>query len=85
MNMLLAGVQGSGKGTQGKKLSEYLKIPHISVGDVIKSHLEKDSNIEDSKSSALGSNPSTPVRTYGQMVRYNTANIGFPVRFWVSA
>lgn len=45
MNILLAGVQGSGKGTQGKKLSKYLKIPHISVGDVIKSHLEKDSKI----------------------------------------
>ena len=45
MNILLSGVQGSGKGTQGKKLSEYLKLPHISVGDIIKTHLEKDSDI----------------------------------------
>jgi adenylate kinase len=36
MNILLIGVQGSGKGTQGKRLSEETGYPHISSGDVLR-------------------------------------------------
>lgn len=38
----LFGFPGAGKGTQAKKLSEWLKIPHISTGDIFRSL--KDSN-----------------------------------------
>ena len=34
--ILLIGPQGSGKGTVGKKLSEYLHIPIISVGEMLR-------------------------------------------------
>lgn len=37
------GPPGSGKGTQGKFLSEYLKKPHISLGDMLRD-LAKDAN-----------------------------------------
>lgn len=44
MNIIITGIQGSGKGTHGLKLSNDLKIPHISFGDVIRKHLENDIN-----------------------------------------
>jgi adenylate kinase len=37
MIILIFGPQGSGKGTQAKILSERLKIPHISTGDLFRS------------------------------------------------
>lgn len=37
MKLLFIGIQGSGKGTQGKIISEKLKIPHISTGDLLRS------------------------------------------------
>lgn len=36
MKILLIGPQGSGKSTQGKLLSDYLKIPYISTGDIFR-------------------------------------------------
>ncbi len=37
MKILMFGPQGCGKGTQAKILSERLKIPHISTGDIFRS------------------------------------------------
>lgn len=36
MNILFAGPQGSGKGTQAKIIAEKLKIPHVSSGDLLR-------------------------------------------------
>ena len=36
MKIVLMGPQGSGKGTQAKLLSEKLKIPHLSTGDILR-------------------------------------------------
>lgn len=36
MNLVFTGVQGSGKGTQAKIVSEKLGMPHISTGDLLR-------------------------------------------------
>lgn len=36
LKILFIGAQGSGKSTQGKLLSEYLKIPYLSTGDIFR-------------------------------------------------
>ncbi|PCJ26932.1 MAG: adenylate kinase [Rickettsiales bacterium] len=48
--IVLLGLPGSGKGTQGALLSEELVIPHISTGDVFRKMVLEDS--EDSKTLA---------------------------------
>ncbi len=42
-NIIFFGPPGAGKGTQAKIISEFLKIPHLSTGDILrKKLLEKD-------------------------------------------
>ena len=33
---ILLGPPGSGKGTQAKKIAPFLKIPHVSLGDLLR-------------------------------------------------
>ncbi len=42
MKILLIGPQGSGKSTQAKLLSEFLKIPHINTGEIFRSIASQD-------------------------------------------
>jgi adenylate kinase len=39
MNIVIMGVQGSGKGTQSRLLTERLTIPHISTGDLFRENI----------------------------------------------
>ena len=45
MNILLLGPQGSGKGTQAKKISEAYGIPHIATGDMFRAAIAADSEL----------------------------------------
>jgi adenylate kinase len=45
--IILLGLPGSGKGTQGTVLSEELAIPHISTGDIFRKMVLEDN--EESK------------------------------------
>jgi len=42
MRIVLLGPPGAGKGTQSKKISERFKIPTVSMGDVLRSELKKE-------------------------------------------
>lgn len=44
--ILLIGAPGVGKGTQGRILSEYFKIPQISVGDILRSNGRRTPELE---------------------------------------
>ena len=45
MKLIMFGAPGAGKGTQAVKISEKLSIPTISTGAVIRSEIEKGSEI----------------------------------------
>jgi adenylate kinase len=42
VNILVLGPQGSGKGTQAKKVSQTYGVPHIATGDMIREMKERD-------------------------------------------
>lgn len=41
MRIVLLGAPGAGKGTQAEKISEIVKIPHISTGDILRSEIKR--------------------------------------------
>jgi adenylate kinase len=45
MKILMLGPPGVGKGTQAKKLSSSLSIPHISTGDLLREHIAKKTTL----------------------------------------
>lgn len=40
--IVMLGIVGAGKGTQAKKLSKYLDIPHISTGEIFREAVKKE-------------------------------------------
>ena len=45
MRLILLGAPGVGKGTQAKKISERFAIPHVSTGDILRSEINKGSEL----------------------------------------
>lgn len=45
MNILLLGPQGSGKGTQAKRISAEYGIPHIATGDMLRAAIEQGTEL----------------------------------------
>lgn len=45
MRFLILGPQGSGKGTQGKKIAEKLEIPHVSTGDIFRDNIKQETEL----------------------------------------
>ncbi|HID74352.1 MAG TPA: adenylate kinase [Thermoplasmata archaeon] len=42
MRIVLLGAPGAGKGTLAKSLSDLLEVPHISIGDILREHVSKE-------------------------------------------
>ena len=47
MNIVLLGAPGSGKGTQAHRIKEYLKIPHISTGDIFRQLIKEQTELSE--------------------------------------
>ncbi len=45
MNLILLGAPGTGKGTQGAQLSQALKIPQISTGDIFRAAISQGTDL----------------------------------------
>ncbi|KKL87314.1 hypothetical protein LCGC14_1935930, partial [marine sediment metagenome] len=45
MNIVMMGVQGSGKGTQSKMLAAELGVPHISTGDLFRANISQGTEL----------------------------------------
>jgi adenylate kinase len=45
VNVLMLGPQGSGKGTQAKKIADAYEIPHIATGDMFRAAIAADSEL----------------------------------------
>ena len=45
MNILVLGPQGSGKGTQAKRIKAMYGIPHIATGDIIREMMARDTEL----------------------------------------
>jgi adenylate kinase len=44
-NIILVGPPGAGKGTQAKRLAEFLNVPHISTGDIFRYHAKNGTDL----------------------------------------
>ena len=45
MRILILGPQGSGKGTQAKRIAEFYGVPHIATGDMFRAAVAEDSEL----------------------------------------
>jgi adenylate kinase len=45
VRIVLLGAPGSGKGTQGERLAERLGVPHVSSGELLRTHIDGDTEL----------------------------------------
>src|SRR3954462_2772233 len=66
--MILFGSPGSGKGTQSKYLVEWLGIPQISTGDMLREHIRQGDSIGTAISERMGAGMLVSDELVNQMV-----------------
>src|SRR5260221_7259978 len=67
--IVLVGVQGSGKGTQAKILSQQLEIPHVSTGDLFREMKSLDTPLASEIQTLMNNGKLVPDETTVQVVR----------------
>jgi len=81
MIVILFGPPGAGKGTQAKLLSSYLKIPHVSTGDILRENVKQDTGLGQKAKSYMNTGELVPDELVTDMmserVRKSDAKDGF--------
>ena len=73
MRLVLVGPPGAGKGTQAEVLSRKLGVPHISTGDLFRSHISNQTELGLEVQSILDEGALVPDSITNEMVRKRLA------------
>ncbi|WP_426721417.1 adenylate kinase [Corynebacterium auriscanis] len=69
MRLVLLGPPGAGKGTQASLLSDSLKIPHISTGDLFRANISKGTELGKQAQEYMDAGKLVPTSVTANMVR----------------
>ncbi len=73
MKLILFGPPGAGKGTQAKLLSERLRLPHISTGDILRNEVKNQSDLGRQAKGFMESGQLVPDTLVSEMVKKRLA------------
>jgi adenylate kinase len=69
LNVLLLGIQGSGKGTQAKRIASEYGIPHIATGDMLREAVAAGTTLGKQVEDTLGRGDLVPDETVIELIR----------------
>src|SRR5215210_7042158 len=73
LNILLLGIQGSGKGTQAKRIASEYGIPHIATGDMFRAEIAAGSELGKRVEDILARGDLVPDELTIEMIRHRLA------------
>lgn len=74
MRLVLFGKPGSGKGTQAKKLSKHLGIPHVSTGDMLRDEVARKTELGQQIADIIGKGNFAPLNLVGKVLENRLAS-----------
>jgi adenylate kinase len=84
-NTLLLGIQGSGKGTQAKRIAAAYGIPHVATGDILRAAIAAKTSLGKQVEGILARGDLVPDETMVELIREQLAGVndgfvldGFP-------
>lgn len=77
MNIILFGAPGSGKGTQAEVISQNLKLKHISLGDILREEVKKESGLGKEVKGYMDKGSLVPDRVVGKVIETRIKTAGF--------
>ena len=88
-NTLLLGIQGSGKGTQAKRIAAEYGIPHVATGDILRAAIAEGTPLGRQVEGILARGDLVPDETRVELIRKQLAGVndgfvldGFPRTLW---
>lgn len=77
MKLIILGIQGSGKGTQGKLIAEHYKLKHISTGDLLRKEVAEKSELGKEISSYIDNGKFVPDDLITRLLQKNLPKDNF--------
>ncbi|MDF2754278.1 MAG: adenylate kinase [Gaiellaceae bacterium] len=74
MNVLLLGIQGSGKGTQAKRIAAEYDSPHVATGDILRKAVEEKTQLGKQVEGILERGELVPDATMIELIRERLAD-----------